>query len=42
MVSVFYKGGESNRDTATSVLELLVRINNLSQLSSHSEGKELG
>lgn len=27
MVSVFCKEGESNRGTATSVLELLVRIN---------------
>lgn len=42
MVSVFYKGGESNRGATTSVLELLVRINNPSQLSFHNEGKELG
>lgn len=42
MVSVFHKEGESNRGTATSVLELPVRINNPSQLSFHNEGKELG
>lgn len=44
VVNIFYKGGESNKSTATLVLEFLVSEDkhSSSQLSFHNEGNKLG